>query len=61
MAMTIKEQKALELDDRKRSVEEIRKQRLAHLALKKLTAEQAQVAIDAIERDRPVYEALRDR
>lgn len=61
MALTIEELEALELDARDLSVDEIREQPLARFTLKSLSSEQVQALTEAIERNRPVYEALRDR
>ena len=60
MALTAKEQQATEPRDQ-RSLDEIRQQRLSELRTKKLTPDDIAAVRAAINRNRAVYEALRDR
>ena len=60
MASRIRKAQTLKQDRDERTVEAIRQQRLSELRLRTLTPAQVEAAREAINRNRSVYEALRD-
>jgi hypothetical protein len=61
VALTHVERRALQPNPDEDELRAIRAERLAQLQLKSLSPRQAETVRAAIERNRPTYEALRDR